>query len=197
MGFKPQPILPHPGFVAGRYYSLQPGSGSGTLTLTENTLYLHPFFTPVRAAFDRFSFNITTGAGAAENEVRTGIFQTTSGVTGALVLDNGRTVVGTGTGNINVTIAQTLAPGWYLLGIISNRAAGAGATQPTLRAAASEQRAALNYYEGLATPDYSAGGQFMSNAQTVADWTTYVLPSTVPAVTYTAGVVPMLYLRAA
>lgn len=187
----------HPGFVSGRYYALQPGSGSGTLTLTENTLYLLPFFTPVSAAFDRLGFNITTGAGAAENEVRTGIFRTSTGVTGTLLADNGRTVIGTGTGNINVTIAQTLAPGWYLLGIISNRAAGAGAVQPTLRCAASEQRAALNYYEGLATPDYASGSQFMANAQTVADWTTYTLPSTVPAITYTSGVVPMLFLRAA
>lgn len=190
-------INAHPGFVSGRYYALQPCAGNGTLTLTENLLYFLPFFVPVATAFDRIGFNITTGAGAVENEVRTGIYSITTGASGNLVLDAGRTVIGTGTGNINVTISQTLGAGWYFVSIIPNRAAGAGATQPTLRGAASEQRATLNYYEGLATPDYSIGGQILNHAQTVSNWTTYTLPSTVPTLTYTAGVIPMLFLRAA
>ena len=189
----------HPGFVSGQYYQFSGGSVASTILLTENKLFFSPFFVPTTRAFDRFGFEISTGAGAAQNEVRTGIYKNTSGKPGALLVDNGRTVVGTGTGAITVTIAQTLAPGWYWLAILSNRAPSGSATQPTLRGVGSEARGMLQYYIGSAAPLAAANivGHYQ-HAETVADWTTYALPDPATAPTLEeAAAYPALWLRAA
>lgn len=190
--------LGHPGFVAGRYYTSAGFVTNSTLALVENTLYFQPFFAPERVAVDRVAFAITVGAGAAANEVRTGIYNTVNARPGNLLLDNGRTVVGTGTGNTAVTCSIVLDPGWYWLAIIANRATGS-ATQPTLRAWANEIRSpnGIQFY-GASVPDASSvAGTIVSNAETVADWTTYALPATATSAVTEAQIFPALWVRAA
>lgn len=190
---------PHPGYVAGRYYTIPGYVTNNVLALTENRLYFQPFYSPTPMAIDRFAFAITTGAGAAENEVRTGVYGTSSGRPGSRLIDNGRTVVGTGTGNITVTMSLTLPAGWSWLAIIANRAAGASATQPTLRAWANEIRAPHTFeLYGASVPDAtSVGPSIVSNAETVSDWTTYTLPATATSAVTEASVFPALWVRAA
>lgn len=189
----------HPGFVSGRYYTMPTGAAASTFLLVENTIYYQPLYVPKSTAFDRLGFDISTGAGAAQNEVRTAIYKTTGGKPGALVVDNGRTVIGTGTGNINVTIAQTLVAGWYWLAVIANRAPSGSATQPTLRATASEARCPSLYWIGSAAPNISGtASNSYRFVETVADWTTYVFPATAPGSTLTeANQYPVIFLRAA
>jgi len=190
---------PHPGYVAGRYYT-QPGFVTNTtLALVENTLYFQPFYTPTPMAIDRLAFAITTGAGAAENEVRTGVYGTSNGRPGGRLIDNGRTVVGTGTGNTTVTLSLTLPAGWSWIAIIANRAAGASATQPTLRAWANEVRSpiSLQVY-GASVPDAtSVGPSIVSNAESVGTWATYTLPATATSAVTEASIAPALWVRAA
>jgi len=199
MAFRPIVAVPHPGFTAGRYYTAIRGTVSTNVLLVENTIYYDPIYIPMAASFDRLSFTIATGAGAAENEVRTGIYRTaTNGQPGARLVDNGRTVIGTSTGAIDITISQRLAPGWYWLAIIPNRATGS-ATQPTVRGAANDaSRQPSIYWLGLTAPDLSGGGNVSwRNAETVADWTTYTLPATATVTQSTGAAVPALWLRAA
>ena len=191
--------LGHPGYVAGRYYTYPGFVTNNTLTLVENTLYFQPLFVASKMNIDRFAFAITTGAGAAANEVRTGFYNTRSARPGGLLLDNGRTVVGTGTGNTTITCSLSLDPGWYWLAIIANRAPGGSATQPTLRAWANEIRSPLGIgFYGASVPDASSvAGTIVSNAETVADWTTYTLPSAATSAVTEAQVHPALWARAA
>lgn len=188
----------HPGYVAGRYYHIHMGAANGTLTLTENRLYFMPFFASRTLAVDRLGFAITTGAGAAQNEVRTGIYKTTIGRPGSLLVDNGRTVIGTGTGNTAVTISQNLAPGWYWLAIISNRAPSGSATQPTLRSWTTEARTTQYHLFGAVGPDVvNESTVSVFNDETVADWTTYTLPTTATSSITASSQPPALWLRAA
>lgn len=190
---------PHPGYVAGRYYTYPGFVTNNTLALVENTLYFQPFYTPTPMAIDRLAFAITTGAGAAENEVRTGVYGTSNGRPGGRLVDNGRTVVGTGTGNTTVTLSLTLPAGWSWLAIIANRAAGASATQPTLRAWANEIRSPLGIgVYGASVPDASSvAGTIVSNAESVGTWATYTLPATATSAVTEAQVFPALWVRAA
>ena len=196
--FKQKLNFGHPGFVAGRYYTTAGYVTNSTLTLVENTLYFQPFYVPERIAIDRLAFAITTGAGGAANEVRTGIYNTVNARPGNLLIDNGRTVVGVGTGNTAITCSIVLDPGWYWLAVIANRATGS-ATQPTLRAWANEIRSpiAIEYY-GASVPDAtSVGPGIVSNAETVGTWASYTLPSVATSAVTEASIAPALWVRAA
>lgn len=196
--FKPKLNFGHPGFVAGRYYTSAGFVTNSTLLLVENTLYFQPFYAPERVAIDRLAFAITVGAGNAANEVRSGIYNTMNARPGNLLIDNGRTVVGTGTGNTAITCSIVLDPGWYWLALIANRATGS-ATQPTLRAWANEIRSPQGIeYLGASVPDASSvAGTLVSNAETVGTWATYTLPATATSAVTEAQVFPALWVRAA
>lgn len=198
MAFRAIPSLPHPGFVAGRYYTYPASGAAADFLMIENTLYFLPFFVPKTQAFDRLSFWISTGAGAAENEVRTGIYRNANGTPGTRLVDNGRSVVGTGTNAFEVTISQVLSPGWYWLAIIANRAPSGSATQPTIRGYANTVAGPGYYLIGTPSPNPSSqANPSYRDAQTVADWTTYTLPATAPTTSVVATILPLLWLRAA
>ena len=196
--FKQNVNYGHPGYVAGRYYTMAGYVTNQTLTLVENTLYFQPFYVASRMRVDQLAFAITTGAGGAANEVRTGVYNTRNGRPGNRLIDNGRTVVGTGTGNITVTCGITLDQGWYWLAVIANRATGS-ATQPTLRAWANEIRSPITIqFYGASVPDAtSVGPSIVSNAETVSDWTTYTLPALATSAVTEASIAPALWVRAA
>lgn len=101
-------------FVAGRYYTPSLSAADSTNGLTQNLEYAVRFEVGVRQAFDRIGLEVTTGVGATT--VRLGIRQTTmaTGDPGSLVVDAG-TIDSSGTGFLELTIAQTLEAGRYWL----------------------------------------------------------------------------------
>lgn len=194
----------HPGFVSGRYYAFGLGGVSSDFLVVENTLYFVPFYAPKPFVADRFAFHISAAAGNAANEVRTGIYRSASnGTPGNLLIDNGRTVVGTGTGATTATIAVTLPIGWYWLAIIANRAPGGSATQPTLRGYTNDttRNVLPSFIIGSTNPNTSGvGANHYRNAETVSDWTTYTLPSSATSSlneSAAGAACPALWLRAA
>lgn len=193
-------LTDHPGFIAGRGYPAPHAIGTDTLTVTENRLYFVPFYAPRGASIDQVRFTITTGAGAAANEVRTGIYANSAGRPGARLIDNGRTVVGTSTGDIAVSCVTILPAGWCWLAMIANRAPGGSATQPTVRS-----------FNNLTVPQYAwligfnsgsvdvnaSGTPAIYNDETVSDWTTYTLPAIATQSTVHGQEFPVMGVRAA
>lgn len=106
------------------YYSLgtenQPQT---TLALTVNRLVLTPFRVPVRRAFDRIGINVTTAATAASGGVlRMGLYASSGGIPGSLIVDAG-TISSETAGGREVVISQTLDPGVYWIGVCAQVAA--------------------------------------------------------------------------
>lgn len=120
------PLLPVPrpsavlGHKAGRWY-LGPTHVmiSSTYTVVQDTLSGQPFFVPSRQTYDRIAINVNTIE--AGKSARLGIYahDNDNVVPGALLLDAGTVSLGT-TGKQELVISQTLSPGWYWLGLLSN-----------------------------------------------------------------------------
>jgi hypothetical protein len=109
-----------PKFVSGVYYC--PGKLMNvSLGGAANVVRITPFFVPESTSFDRIACNVTT-AGTAAALVRMGIYNIADGVTANLVLDAGDVGADT-TGQKDVTIAVTLARGWYGLAANKNETA--------------------------------------------------------------------------
>lgn len=109
--------LSNPGYSAGSYYS-NPGVGVSTEhTATLDSMFLFPFLVVEKHTFDRIGVNVST-AGTSSNVVRLGIYSSTSGEPGALVLDAG-TVSSVTTGAKTITISQELTPQVYWLAVVS------------------------------------------------------------------------------
>lgn len=92
----------------------------GTTSLVGNTLgrcHFTPFFAPVRMTFDRMGAQVGT-AGGTGAVVRLGIYANAGGVPTSLILDAG-TAATTSTGLKEVTISQSLDPGWYWLASVT------------------------------------------------------------------------------
>jgi hypothetical protein len=107
-------------FIAGRFY--YPGIvTSGTSAGAANFKRASPFYIPVSTSFDRIAVNVTT-AGTASALVRLGIYNVVDGLPTTLVIDAG-TVAADTTGVKEITIALTLAPGWYAMTYNRNEAA--------------------------------------------------------------------------
>ena len=109
--------------VSGRYYWSQVGTGAqgAVATPAVNTLYGQPFFVPFTRTYDRISVHQTTQS--VGNAARLGIYNDSTGTPGSLVLDAG-TISQTGTGAKEITISQSLSPGWYWLAYVANTGAG-------------------------------------------------------------------------
>lgn len=195
MGFRQQPELVHPGFVAGRFYTSNLGA-TGTQLAVENRLYYMMLFVPKATRIDRIGYNISTGAGDAQTQVHFGVYANNSGVPGPLIVDGGKVTVGTGTGDVSATVAATLPAGFAWLCAISNRNAGATGTQPTFRgfsASANQQ----TFWAGDSDGDITTGQAALFNDVTPGTWSTYVLPATAPTVSYANGIPPAIFVRAA
>lgn len=99
-------------FLAGRksgvyYYGTYGIGGSSGAMATLNKLYAVPFHVGASQAFDRIAVANVTGVATAV--MRVGLYQDSSGVPGALIVDAGTIDLSTGTGVKEVTINQTLS----------------------------------------------------------------------------------------
>jgi len=112
-GGRSLPWLPH---VVGRYYSSPIGSGASATTgvIPIDILYAVPFIVPDTHIYDRIAVEVTTQDASEPNDARLGIYKDNGAHPGALVLDAGEIDL-TGTGAKEITISQTLIPGWYWL----------------------------------------------------------------------------------
>lgn len=189
------PNASHPGFVAGRFYTSNLGA-TGTQLAVENRLYYMLLFVPRATSIDRIGYNISTGAGDAQTQVHFGAYSNNNGTPGTLIVDGGKVTVGTGTGDQTVTVSAQLPPGFVWLCAISNRNAGATGTQPTFRgfAAAANQQ---TFWAGDSDGDITTGTATLYNDVTPGTWSTYVLPSAAPTVSYANGIPPAIFVRAA
>lgn len=195
MAFRSDAVPPHPGFVTGRYYTQNLGA-TATQLATESRLYYMLLFVPRPTRIDRIGYNISTGAGDAQTQVQFGAYSNNRGVPGTLLFDAGKVTVGTATGDQMATVAQTLPQGWVWLCAVSNRNGGATGTQPTFRGFAAAANA-QTFLAGDTDGDITTGVAALLNDLTVGTWSTYVLPSAAPAVTYANGIPPAIFVRAA
>lgn len=102
----------HPGYRSGQmYYSIFAGSNAGGQTLSANSLYAVLFYVPRVQVFNRIGIQITTAA-AAGTSLRLGIYSMSEAHPGSLILDAG-TVAADTTGEKEITINQSLNPGFY------------------------------------------------------------------------------------
>lgn len=122
--FEPaDPVVYHPGYVTGRYYTAPNARGAASLiTANVNNLYVSPVFVGRNIVAAGLACQ-NTSAGVAGNVVRLGIYANNNGQPGALLKD-------AGTANISVAAFQTVAiagglalpPGWYWLALASSGA---------------------------------------------------------------------------
>jgi hypothetical protein len=109
---------PHPGFRPNYYYSSFNGYTAGARALVANRMFLSPFFVPRLTTFTRIGCNVAVLA--ASSLIRLGIYANANGVpTGTPILDAGG-VFGATTGEKEIIISKSLAPGWYWLAVVSD-----------------------------------------------------------------------------
>jgi hypothetical protein len=118
--------FPASGTVAGRY-EYPPGTNSA-LTMTADRLYLVAMFFIKPTTVDRIGVHVTT-AGAAGSVIRLGIYNADDNMFPSTLLLDAGTVVGTSTGNVDITISQALNPGIYWMCAASQ---GSPATHPSI-----------------------------------------------------------------
>ncbi len=138
------------GYAPNRYYTPEHVNPTGgTVALAANTLYAIPFRVRERTTFTRLGVEVTTGAGA---NGRLGIYNAANGVPTALVVDAGN-VIFSSTGEKEVTISQTLMPGLYFIGVVTDNT-------PTLLGG-TIQHTAMIADVGLLSPDAQGSGGTM------------------------------------
>jgi hypothetical protein len=106
--------------ATGRYYALDSTTDSGAPAAagTSGRMCTQPVF--FRAGtIDRIGVYITAGAGSSV--VRLGIYSTSSGIPGSLLVDGG-TVATTSTGFKEVTVSQVVSAGLYWLAAVAQTA---------------------------------------------------------------------------
>lgn len=176
--------MPHPGYVAGRYYTPLDHATPTPVGLSANLMYLVPFAVAQRTTFTRIGIKCTT-AQAATN-ARLGIYRAIDGVASNLVLDAGTVSLAT-TGDKELTISQQLEAGDYFLAVLSN----ATTAQITWSLVNIAMRA---WRYGLVGSDTADGA---ADLLMIAGFTYGALPATCPAVTFvgSTAVEPRIWLR--
>ena len=103
-----------PPLIPGSYYGMPATTAAlTTLSTATGTIRAVPFFVPAQTDFDRLAIEITaTTTGTIRLALYGPIVQTPANA--ALLIDSG-TLTPAGTGLLQYTIGQGLAPGWYLL----------------------------------------------------------------------------------
>jgi hypothetical protein len=105
----------------GRYHFGYPAQGSGTVTISANTLYCLAFLASRAITVDRIAVYVQT-AGVAGTAARLGIYENGDNCyPGDLLVDAG-TVAVDSTGNKTITISQSLTKGIYWLSLVSDGA---------------------------------------------------------------------------
>lgn len=117
----PGPRTPALGFAAGGWYGPTMTGANSTPASTLNRCLLAPFLVPRAASFDRIGIEVTTAAATAV--VRLGIYNSANGLPTTVLLDAG-TVDASTTGAKEITISQTLTPGWWFLASVVQVASG-------------------------------------------------------------------------
>lgn len=123
----PDPELPYARsipLVSGAYYTGPLLTAPGANTATNNTCYYSPFYVSATTVFETMFFTTSTSFSGTAT-VRLGIynFNTTTAQPSTVLLDAGTisaTTVGTA---YQITINQSLSPGWYWLAFVTQGAA--------------------------------------------------------------------------
>lgn len=176
--------MPHPGYVAGRYYTPLDHATPTPVGLSANLMYLVPFAVAQRTTFTRIGIKCTT-AQAATN-ARLGIYRAIDGVPSNLVLDAGAVSLAT-TGDKEITISQQFEAGDYFLAVLSNAT--------TAQITWSLVNIAMRVWRyGLVGSDTADGA---ADLLMIAGFTYGALPATCPAVTFvgSTAVEPRIWLR--
>lgn len=105
-------------FKSGYYSFGLTHAATTSYVLTNNRMYLRPFWVTARRTFDRIGVNVTGASTAASGGVlRMGIYGPGNGEPGALILDAG-TVSSESMGAKEIAITQTLNAGVYWLACV-------------------------------------------------------------------------------
>lgn len=107
----------HPGFLAGKQYSLWQGAIQNAVIPAVDIIYFYPIYIPLTLVFTSGAIRVATGG--AGSSVKIGIWRNSpvSGrPLGAPVAVDNTGAATTGTGQIAIAIAATLTPGWYWVG---------------------------------------------------------------------------------
>lgn len=164
--------------VAGEYYGiLGAGIGSSAVAVVADKIYSAPFLVLKEESFDRIGISVGTGAvGAA----RLGIYASgTNWKPGSLVLDAGEIADTSSTGDKEITINQTLAPGLYWLVAAFNGTPSIISTTPVINLL------------GLPSTLATGGTSVISYAGMIYG----ALPATHPAFAATGRAMPAICMR--
>jgi hypothetical protein len=127
-----EPLIPgFMDYLAGGYYGpLAVGNAGSSAAPAVGTAHLTPIFISQEQAFDRIACWLVTDA-AATGRTRLGIYADNGlGAPGALVVDGGQVATDAGAPAIKeVTIDETLDPGWYWLCAVNQVAVAAATLQ--------------------------------------------------------------------
>jgi hypothetical protein len=107
----------HPGYLAGKQYSLWNGVVQNAVIPAIDIIYFYPVYIPLTLVFTSGAIRVATGG--AGSSVKVGIWRnsTVSGrPVGAPVAADNTGASTTGTGQIAIAISGTLTPGWYWIG---------------------------------------------------------------------------------
>ena len=102
------------GHAANKYYGISGYTDTAGSTVFANNLYFHPIIVTAQTTFTRIGLNITTGAAG---NGRFGIYSMSDGQPSALVADLG-TISTASTGEVELTISQSLDAGTYCLAFV-------------------------------------------------------------------------------
>ncbi len=169
------PAFNHPGYQAGRYYTMPSFGAAGLLGSLNNVLYAMPIYIGRDITIQKLAAQNTTGT--AGSTVRLGIYANANGIPGALIKDFGTASVAAA-GFQTIAGVQAIKAGWYWLALADS---------------------AGNNYDAFATSqwwDWLVGnaGNFatLSNGVTAAGNYSAGLPANFPAVVYTTNETPMI-----
>lgn len=168
------------GYAAGRYYAgetLSPGSASGTLALSANTMYVMPFILRQQQTWTKLGCTVTTGSAGVFAYL--GIYRMENGIPTKLILDAGALGLET-SGTKEITISQALLSGTYALVVLPNNSgATVRAGTPSDVAVAMLGASAVGTADTLITASQTYG----------------TLPSTFPTVVRSTSSTPLMTLR--
>lgn len=112
----PSEPLNMPPLIPGRYYSMPATDAApGTTSLATGTIRCVLFYVAELATFDQIAWEVTATTGGNDRVALYGPLSSDPSQT-PLLIDSGNIAISS-TGVKTFTIGQTLAPGWYLLGL--------------------------------------------------------------------------------
>ena len=117
-----------PGLISGTIVTAYQSNATSVI-LTANRLYLFPLKITHSGSFNKIGIGSITPVGL--DNARLGIYENNNGVPGTLLLDAGAISTGA-TGDREITISQSLSPGWYWLAMVADAATEVAADDSAL-----------------------------------------------------------------